>query len=119
MDLCDKRVVSFVIGDRNNNSLVFSTFDSAAAANPDAHPLFHSDRGYQYTSRVFHQKLVDAGMTQSMSRVAHYIVLINYFIFLISSESIAIPVPIATQSLGFSETVTRIPTYSSIRLSIP
>ena len=36
----------------------------------EAHPIFHSDRGYQYTSRVFHQKLVKAGMTQSMSRVA-------------------------------------------------
>ena len=71
LDLCDKRIVSFVIGDRNNNSLVFSTFDAAVAANPDAHPLFHSDRGFQYTSRVFHQKLIDAGMTQSMSRVAH------------------------------------------------
>ena len=43
----------------------------AIAANPDVHPIFHSDRGYQYTSRVFHQKLEDAGMTQSMSRVAH------------------------------------------------
>ena len=42
-------------------------------ANPNAHPLFHSDRGFQYTNRVFHQKLVHAGMTQSMSRVAHCI----------------------------------------------
>ena len=38
----------------------------AVKANPDAHPLFHSDRGFQYTSRAFHQKLVQAGMTQSM-----------------------------------------------------
>ena len=30
---------------------------------------FHSDRGFQYTSRTFHKKLLDAGMTQSMSRV--------------------------------------------------
>ena len=71
LDLCDKRIVSFAIGDHNNNPLVFSTFDAAVAANPDAHPLFHSDRGYQYTSRIFHQKLVGAGMPQSMSRVAH------------------------------------------------
>lgn len=73
LDLCDRRVVSFVIGDHNDNSLVLGTFDAAVAANPNAHPLFHSDRGFQYTSRVFHQKLVDAGMTQSMSRVAHCI----------------------------------------------
>ncbi|MBE6645073.1 MAG: hypothetical protein E7612_06835 [Ruminococcaceae bacterium] len=31
--------------------------------------MFHSDRGFQYTNKVFHQKLVDAGMIQSMSRV--------------------------------------------------
>jgi transposase InsO family protein len=73
LDLCDRRIVSFIIGDRNDNQLVFNTFDAAIAANPDAHPLFHSDRGYQYTSRVFHQKLADAGMIQSMSRVAHCI----------------------------------------------
>ena len=54
-----------------NNALAFETFDIAVAANPDAHSIFHSDRGYQYTSRTFHQKLEAAGMTQSMSRVAH------------------------------------------------
>ena len=42
-------------------------------ANPDAHPLFHSDRGFQYTNRTFHHKLVQAGMTRSRSRVAHCI----------------------------------------------
>lgn len=71
LDLCDHRPVAYVIGDSNNNTLVFETFDMAVAANPDAHPIFHSDRGYQYTSRTFHQKLETAGMTQSMSRVAH------------------------------------------------
>lgn len=49
------------------------TFDKAVKANPDAHPLFHSDRGFQYTNRTFHHKLQQAGMTQSMSRVAHCI----------------------------------------------
>ena len=34
---------------------------------------FHSDRGFQYTSRTFHKKLLDAGMTQSMSRVGRCI----------------------------------------------
>lgn len=70
LDLYDRRIVSFVISDRNDNSLVFKTFDKAVAANPDAHPLFHSDRGFQYTNRTFHHKLGKAGMTQSMSRVA-------------------------------------------------
>jgi transposase InsO family protein len=73
LDLCDRRPVSFVISDHNNSQLVFDTFDAAVADTPDAHPLFHSDRGFQYTSRIFHQKLINAGMTQSMSRVAHCI----------------------------------------------
>ena len=71
LDLKGKDIVSFAIGKSNNNQLVFETFDLAVKKYPDARPLFHSDRGFQYTSRVFHQKLVDAGMIQSMSRVAH------------------------------------------------
>lgn len=70
LDLYDRRIVSYIIGDFNNNALVFDTFDKAVEANPDAHPLFHSDRGCQYTSRIFHAKLENAGMIQSMSRVA-------------------------------------------------
>lgn len=70
LDLYDRRIVSFVIGDSNNNSLVFDTFDTAVNENPGATPLFHSDRGFQYTNRSFHARLEAAGMTQSMSRVA-------------------------------------------------
>ena len=70
LDLYDRRIVSFVIRDRNDNPLVLDTFDAAVAANPDAHPLFHSDRGYQYTSRTFFYRLEAASMTQSMSRIA-------------------------------------------------
>ncbi len=73
LDLYDRRIVAFAVGDRNDDPLVFKTFDKAVRANPNAHPLFHSDRGFQYTSRVFHHKLEKAGMTQSMSRVAHCI----------------------------------------------
>lgn len=58
-----------MIGDSNNNPLVFDTFDKAIKENPDAHPTFHSDRGFQYTSKTFHRKLLDQKMTQSMSRV--------------------------------------------------
>lgn len=70
LDLYDRRIVSYVIGGSNNNSLVFETFDTAIAENPGAKPLCHSDRGFQYTNRSFHAKLEAAGMTQSMSRVA-------------------------------------------------
>ncbi len=70
LDLYDRRIVSYVIGDSNNNPLVFDTFDAAIAANPGATPLCHSDRGFQYTNRLFHAKLEAAGMSQSMSRIA-------------------------------------------------
>ncbi len=70
LDLYDRRIVAYIIRDRNDNPLVFDTLDAAIAANPGAHPLFHSDRGFQYTNRVFYNKLKAANMKQSMSRVA-------------------------------------------------
>lgn len=73
LNFCDRRIVSYVRSERNDNSLVFKTFDKAIQANPNAHPLFNSDRGFQYTSRTFHHKLMQAGMMQSMSRMAHCI----------------------------------------------
>lgn len=73
IDLYDHYPVSHVISCRNDNPLVFKTFDKAIAANPVAKPLFHSDRGFQYTSKVFHKRLVDNEMEQSMSRVGHCI----------------------------------------------
>ena len=69
LDLCDRRIVAAVTGDSNDSALVYATFDQAVEDNPDAHPLFHSDRGFQYTTQIFHDKLEAAGMTQSMSRI--------------------------------------------------
>ena len=69
IDLYDRRIVSYVIGHSNNNQLVFDTFNIALTENPDAHPIFHSDRGFQYTSPTFKHKLQQAQMIQSMSRV--------------------------------------------------
>ncbi|MGN1115242.1 MAG: IS3 family transposase [Candidatus Ornithomonoglobus sp.] len=69
LDLGDRHIVSWVLGHSNNNELVFKTFDIAVAENPDAYPIFHSDRGFQYTSPAFVSKLTDAGMMRSMSRV--------------------------------------------------
>ena len=73
LDLKDKGIVSYAMGRSNNNLLVFDTFDVAVSKYPDAKPLFHSDRGFQYTSKVFRAKLDAAGMTQSMSRVGRCI----------------------------------------------
>jgi len=73
LDLYDRSPVAYVLSNRNDNALVFKTFDKAIAENPDATPLFHSDRGFQYTSKVFKMKLQKQGMEQSMSRVGHCI----------------------------------------------
>ncbi len=73
IDLYDRYPVAYVISSRNDNRLVFKTFDKAIAANPAAKPIFHSDRGFQYTSREFKKKLENQKMEQSMSRVGHCI----------------------------------------------
>lgn len=69
LDLGDRSILSFVLSRSNNNALVFNTLDRALDANPTATPIFHSDRGSQYTHKDFKRKLDLAGMTQSMSRV--------------------------------------------------
>jgi transposase InsO family protein len=73
IDLYDRYPVSHVISSSNDNNLVFKTFDKAIASNPDAQPTFHSDRGFQYTSKVFQNKLENLNMEQSMSRVGRCI----------------------------------------------
>ncbi len=73
LDLYDRSIVGYVVSRRNDNKLVFDTFEKAIQANPDAHPLFHSDRGFQYTSRFFQVKLSKQAMEPSMSRVSHCI----------------------------------------------
>lgn len=73
IDLCDHRIVSYALNDRNNNELVLDNFHDAMLKNPGARPLLHSDRGFQYTSHDFHRLLIEAGFTQSMSRVGRCI----------------------------------------------
>lgn len=40
---------------------------------PDAKPISHSDRGFQYTTKTFKKMLDDAEMTQSMLRISRCI----------------------------------------------
>lgn len=74
--LYDRRIVSYVIGDRNDNPIVFNTFKAAVKANPDAHPLFHSDYaefgiiqtgGSQYTSPLYREAIQKYDIQQSMN----------------------------------------------------
>lgn len=73
LDLYDLYPVAWVVSKRNDNKLVLDTFERAIFDNPDAKPIFHSDRGFQYTSKIFQAKLQAQGMQQSMSRVGHCI----------------------------------------------
>ena len=73
LDLYDRRIIAFKISDHNDNPLVMDTFDEAVRLEPKAHPLFHSDRGFQYTSAQFYMRLKAHHLKQSMSRVAHCI----------------------------------------------
>jgi len=64
LDLYDRSIISYVLSNHNNNKLVFDTFDRTIESNPGAHPIFHSDRGFQYTSKTFKMKLDENGMIQ-------------------------------------------------------
>ena len=70
IDLFDASIISHKIGISNNNQLVNETFEKAFKQNPKAKPMVRSDRGFQYTNKVFQKKLTSRSMTVSMSRVA-------------------------------------------------
>ena len=53
LDLYDRYPVAYVISGRNDNKLVFKTFDKAIMANPDAKPIFHSDYAEEKTMPKF------------------------------------------------------------------
>ena len=69
----DRSIVAYIISTRNDNNLVFRTYELAISRNSCAAPILHSDRGFQYTSKVFQAKLKEANITQSMSRVGRCI----------------------------------------------
>ena len=53
LDLCDRRVVAYVLSDHNDNQLVLDTFDQAVKENLSAHPIFHSDYAEENTMPKF------------------------------------------------------------------
>ena len=69
LDLYDNSIIEYELSHRNNVEVVFKMFDNAIRKYPNAKPIFHSDRGTQYTSKEFKRKVEDQGMKQSMSRV--------------------------------------------------
>ncbi|MFC4984000.1 IS3 family transposase [Salinicoccus siamensis] len=73
IDLYDNSIVAYKFSRANNNQLVFDTFTSAIHKHPQATPLVHSDRGFQYTSYGFKKILDVQQIQQSMSRVGRCI----------------------------------------------
>ena len=69
MDLYDNSIITYELSNTNSAQLVFKTFENAIEKHPNAKPIFHSDRGFQYTSNIFKKKVEKAKMIQSMSRV--------------------------------------------------
>lgn len=70
LDLYDRFPVALSVSERNDSYLTNDVFNKAIKSNPGATPLFHSDRGFQYTREVFHKQLESLGIKQSMSRVS-------------------------------------------------
>ncbi|MFR9708451.1 transposase [Paenibacillus sp. MB22_1] len=70
VDGYDNSVVSWVLSHSNNNKLVMNTVKKAFKRNPNAMPLLHSDRGFQYTSLEYKQLQKRYKFTTSMSRVS-------------------------------------------------
>lgn len=72
-DLFDGSIIDFVYSTSNNIALVMDTVDKALKKEPEAIPIIHSDRGFQYTSHTFKRRTENQGMIHSMSRVGRCI----------------------------------------------
>lgn len=72
-DLYNGEIISYVVSTKNDNPLVMKTLEQAMRKYPGAHPLLHSDRGFQYTSNQFARLTAKYGITRSMSRVGRCI----------------------------------------------
>lgn len=69
MDLYTRRIVGWKLADRMTTDLVLAALDQAyASEKPSAGLLHHSDRGSQYASDTYRERLEQYDMKTSMSR---------------------------------------------------
>ena len=69
LDLCSRKVVGWSMADHLRAELAIDALDMAVLhRNPGKGCIFHSDRGIQYASHPFREKLKGYNMVQSMSR---------------------------------------------------
>jgi putative transposase len=71
-DLWNKEIVAYKISYKNDLELVMETLKEAnKKRDVTDKTILHSDQGYQYTSREYHEAVKLNGITQSMSRKAN------------------------------------------------
>lgn len=71
MDCFNGEIISLVMRSNMSKELCIDTFNAAAKRFPLNGAILHSDRGSQYTSEAFREKLSNAGVLQSLSGVNH------------------------------------------------
>jgi transposase InsO family protein len=71
IDLASRRLLGWSMGDRHDATLVIDALHAAVGARGRSSmdgTIFHSDRGSEYTARLFRQACIDAGIRQSVGR---------------------------------------------------
>jgi len=72
LDLYSRRIVGWAVSQQINTALVLTALNMALChRQPPAGLVFHSDRGVQYASLEYRQRLSSAQMIASMSRKAN------------------------------------------------
>jgi len=71
LDLASRRVVGWALRTRLEQELALAALDMALERRRPSDGLHHSDRGSQYTSAAYQERLHAAGFTASMSRVGN------------------------------------------------
>ena len=71
MDCFNGEIISLVMRSNMRKELCIDTFNAAAKRFPINGAILHSDRGSQYTSEAFREKLSNAGVLLSLSGVNH------------------------------------------------
>ncbi|MCB1247537.1 MAG: DDE-type integrase/transposase/recombinase [Acidimicrobiia bacterium] len=71
-DLCDQPIVGWSMSARQTTDLVVNALVMALARrHPDTELIHHTDRGSQYTSLEFSNRLADWGIEPSFSRTGN------------------------------------------------
>jgi putative transposase len=70
LDVYSRRVVGWSIADHLRTELVLDALDMARCRRKPAATIVHSDRGTQYTSWLFGNRLREAGLLGSMGKIA-------------------------------------------------